>query len=135
MQDAVKIYRMMRYLDSIEYVDSIKAMYSDMNKSGFHFYLLDHKPKEIDEDDRSYKIVEVSYTLYIVKYAKNNEQAERKQLKKWWTIYCMTKKDITYNEFREENVWESNSSCDVCGILDACGIKINSLNYFQRMCF
>lgn len=82
MQDAVKIYRMMRYLDSIEYLESIKAMYSGMNKSGFYFYLFDHEPKEIDKDDSSYKTIEVGFTLYIVKYSKNKEQAERKQLKK-----------------------------------------------------
>jgi hypothetical protein len=134
MQDAVKIYRMMRYLDSIKYADSIKAMYSELNKSGFYFSLFDHRPKAIHDSDRDYKYIEVKYSLFIVKDTKSNEQAERKQLKKWWTIYCMTKKDISYSEWREENVWVNDSSCDVDGILEACNIKIDGLDYFQRIC-
>ncbi len=122
----------MRFLNDIEYVDSIKAIYADINKSGFYFSLSEQRPKELDESDDVYKMIEVNYKLCLVKHSENNEHYELKQLKKWWTIYCMTRKDISYNEWREENVWESDSSCDVSGILDACHINIDRLNYFQQ---
>lgn len=132
IQDAVKLYRMMRYLDSMDYVNSIKAIYADMNKSGFYFSLTEQPPKEIDENDDVYKTIEVKYKLSLIRRSENDEQFERIQLKKWWTIYCMTRKDISYDDWREENVMESDSSCDVGGILEACNINIDRLNYFQQ---
>jgi hypothetical protein len=130
MQDAIKIYRMMRYLSGIEYANSIKAMYSDLNQSGFYFSLFDCEPIAIHKNDCDYKFIEVRYSLFIVRHTKKGEPVERKQLKKWWTIYCMTKKDISYNEWKEDNIWVSDSSCDVSGILEACNIEINKLDYF-----
>jgi hypothetical protein len=132
IQDAVKLYRMMRYLDSMEYVNSIKAIYADMNKSGFYFSLTEQPPKEIDVNNYVYKTIEVKYKLCLIRRSENDEQFERIQLKKWWTIYCMTRKDVSYDDWRQENVMESDSSCDVNGILEACNINIDRLNYFQQ---
>jgi hypothetical protein len=132
MQDAVKLYRTMRFLNDIEYIDSIKAIYADMNKSGFYFSLFEQQPKEINKNDYVYKWIEVNYKLCLVKRSENNERYELQQIKKWWTIYCMTRKDIGYDDWREENVWENDSSCDVSGILEACNINIDRLNYFQQ---
>ncbi len=132
MQDAVKLYRMMRYLDSFEYADSVKAIYDDMNKSGFYFSLLEQPPKEINKNDYVYKMIEVRYKLCLVKRSPDHKSFELKQLKKWWTVYCMTRKDIGYDDWKEENVWVSDSSCDLSGILEACSIRIDRLNYFQQ---
>jgi len=132
MQDAVKLYRTMRLLNSIECVDTIKAIYADMNKCGFYFSLSEQRPKELDESDDVYKMIEVRYRLCLVKRSEDNERYESKQLKKWYTVYCMTRKDIGYDDWREENVWENDSSCDVSGILEACNINIDRLNYFQQ---
>jgi hypothetical protein len=132
MQDAVKLYRTLRFLNKIEYVDSIKAIYADMNKSGFYFSLSEQRPKEIDESNDVYKMIEVRYRLCLVKRSKDNEYYESKQLKKWYTVYCMTRKDISYDDWREENVSVNDSSCDVSGILEACNINIDRLNYFQQ---
>ena len=132
MQDAVKLYRTMRFLNNIEYVDSIKAIYADMNKGGFYFSLSEQRPKELDESDDVYKMIEVRYRLCLVKRSEDNERYESKQLKKWYTVYCMTRKDIGYDDWREENVSVNDSSCDVSGILEACNINIDRLNYFQQ---
>lgn len=132
MQDAVKLYKAMRYLDSIEYADSIKAIYAEMNKSGFYFSLLEQPPKEIHQNDYVYKMIEVKYKLCLVKHSAEDKSFELKQLKKWWTIYCMSRKDISYDDWREENVSISDSSCDLRGVLEACNITIDSLNYFQQ---
>ena len=72
----------MRFLDNIEYVDSIKAIYADMNKSGFYFSLSEQRPKELDESDDVYKMIEVRYRLCLVKHSEDNEHYESKQLKK-----------------------------------------------------
>jgi hypothetical protein len=132
IQDAVKLYRTMRFLNDIEYIDSIKAIYADMNKSGFYFSLCEQHPKEINKNDYDYKWIEVNYKLCLVRRSENNEDYELKQLKKWWTIYCMTRKDISYDDWREENVSINDSNCDVSGILEACNINIDRLNYFQQ---
>ena len=124
----------MRFLDNIEYVDSIKAIYADMNKSGFYFSLSAQRPKELDESDDVYKMIEVRYRLCLVKHSEDNEHYESKQLTKWYTVYCMTRKDISYGDWREENIMENDSSCDVSGILEACNINIDRLNYFQQRC-
>lgn len=132
MQDAVKLYRMMRFLNSIEYADSIKAMYADMNKSGFYFSLFEQRPIDISEEGDSYKFIEVRYMLSLVKRSNDDKQYEIKNLKKWWNIYCMTTKDISHDDWREENVWTNDSNSDVDGILEACNINIDRLNYFQQ---
>jgi len=132
MQDAVKLYRMMRYLNSIEYADSIKAIYADMNKSGFYFSLSAQRPKEINKNDYVYKWFEVKYMLCLVKRSEDNERYESKQLKKWWTIFCMTREAISYDDWREGNIDIVDTSCDVSGILEACNINIDYLNYFQQ---
>jgi hypothetical protein len=132
MQDAVKLYKVMCYLDSIECKDSIKAIYAEMNKSGFYFSVLEQSPKEINEADYVYKMIEVKYKLCLVKHSAEDKIFELKQLKKWWTIYCMSRKDISYDDWREENVSVSDSSCDLRGMLEACGITIDRINYFQQ---
>ena len=133
MHDAIKLYKIMRYLSKYSFVESIKSIYKEMNENFFYFYIDDNFSRNVlDASDYAYKWVEIKYKFYIIKN-NNIDQIEMKLIKKWWSIYLMTQSDFRNEEWKKENIWMNDTTCDIQDIIEYCNIDIDRISYFQEL--
>ena len=130
--EAIKIYKSMLLINRLGFHNSIKSMYRELEERGFNFSMCEDAIVELHKSDKEYKWIQVKFHLFLIKVNSLDNRKIVKLLKKWNTTYCMTRKDILYHEWREENVWINDSSSDIGDMLENCGIEINILNYFRN---
>ncbi len=134
-KDFRKLFKYMLYLNEFGFEQSVIAIYKDLLNKGFEFYIWNREPKQINKYDNTYMWIEVEFKLLVI--SKNNGLQINKALQSWRIDYVMTRKDIDYNDWIEENIDVNDNTCSIYGVLETLQIYPvdRPIEYFQKIVF
>ena len=130
--EAIKIYKSMIAISRMGFHNSTKSMYLELKERGFEFSVWEDQVVELYKGDKDYKWIQVKFYLYLIKGGSSEKWEQVKLLKKWNTTYCMSREDMFWDGWKDENVFINDSSSDIGEMLENCGIEINKVNYFMN---
>jgi hypothetical protein len=132
IDEAIKIYKSMLFFNRMGFNNSIASMYTELEERGYAFSVRENDIVELHKDDYTYKWLQVKFHLYLIKVDSIENWKQVKLLKKWNTTYCMLRKDMFWDGWKDENVFINDSTSDIQGVLENCGIEMKRVDYFLK---